>query len=228
MSSFSALENFRFFLGDIWHRQRGAFVALCLLATIAGLLEGVGISTAAPLLASMGVEGGKSGPIYELTGTIIGVVGLDPSPMGFGLLLVGLVFLATLFGLTQAWVAVRLQTNYVLSWQDDLMRSYQNSHWSFIRSQSTGDLVGSVVTETGRLGGAYYQSVLLITVGIHLIIYLTIGFLLSPAICLIVLAGGITLFLVARPLLKRASVFGARITKATLHLQTLLKSNYPH
>ena len=82
----------------------------------------------------------------------MGVIGLDPSPMGFGLLLVGLVFLAALFGLTQAWVAVRLQTNYVLSWQDDLMRSYQNSHWSFIRGQSTGDLVGSVVTETGRLG----------------------------------------------------------------------------
>ena len=201
-------------------------MTLCLLATIAGLLEGIGISTAAPLLASMGVEGGKSGPIHELTGTIMGVIGLDPSPMGFGLLLVGLVFLAALFGLTQAWVAVRLQTNYVLSWQDDLMRSYQNSHWSFIRGQSTGDLVGSVVTETGRLGGAYYQSVLLITVGIHLIIYLTIGFLLSPAICLIVLAGGITLFLVARPLLRRASVFGARITKATLNLQTLLSDRF--
>ena len=226
MSAFSALENFRPFLGDIWRRQRGAFLALCLLATIAGLLEGIGISTAAPLLASMGVEGGKSGPIHELTGTIMGVIGFDPSPMGFGLLLVGLVFLATLFGLTQAWVAVRLQTNYVLSWQDDLMRSYQNSHWSYIRGQYTGDLVGSVVTETGRLGGAYYQSVLLITVGIHLIIYLTIGFLLSPAICLIVLAGGIILFLVARPLLKRASVFGARITKATLHLQTLLSDQF--
>ena len=201
-------------------------MALCLLATIAGFLEGIGISTAAPLLASMGVEGGKSGPIVELTGTIMGVIGLDPSPMGFGLLLVGLVFLAALFGLTQAWVAVRLQTNYVLSWQDDLMRSYQNSHWSFIRNQSTGDLVGSIVTETGRLGGAYYQSVLLITVGIHLIIYLTIGFLLSPAICLIVLAGGITLFLIARPLLRRASVFGTRITKATLHLQTLLSDRF--
>ena len=201
-------------------------MTLCLLATIAGLLEGIGISTAAPLLASMGVEGGKSGPIHELTGTIMGVIGLDPSPMGFGLLLVGLVFLAALFGLTQAWVAVRLQTNYVLSWQDDLMRSYQNSHWSFIRGQYTGDLVGSVVTETGRLGGAYYQSVLLITVGIHLIIYLTIGFLLSPAICLIVLAGGITLFLIARPLLRRASVFGARITKATLNLQTLLSDRF--
>ena len=201
-------------------------MALCLLATIAGLLEGIGISTAAPLLASMGVEGGKSGLIHELTGTIMGVIGLDPSPMGFGLLLVGLVFLAALFGLSQGWVAVRLQTNYVLSWQDDLMRSYQNSHWSFIRGQSTGDLVGSVVTETGRLGGAYYQSVLLITVGIHLIIYLTIGFLLSPAICLIVLAGGITLFLIAKPLLRRASVYGARITKATLNLQTLLSDRF--
>jgi ATP-binding cassette subfamily C protein len=201
-------------------------VLLCLLSAIAGLLEGLGISTAAPMLASMGVEGDKSGPISEVTGTIMGVIGLDSSPIGFGFLLVGLVLLATLFGLVQAWVAVRLQTNYVLSWQDDLMRSYQNSHWSYIRSQSTGDLVGSIVTETGRLGGAYYQSVLLITVGIHLIIYLTIGFLLSPAICLIVLGGGITLFLIARPLLKRASVFGARITKVTLNLQTLLSDQF--
>ena len=225
MSTVSS-AGFVTFLSDIWRKQRGSFVLLCSLSVMAGLLEGLGISTAAPLLGSMGVEGGKSGPIHELTGTIMGVIGLDPSPMGFGLLLVGLVFLAALFGLTQAWVAVRLQTNYVLSWQDDLMRSYQNSHWSFIRSQSTGDLVGSIVTETGRLGGAYYQSVLLITVGIHLIIYLTIGFLLSPAICLIVLAGGITLFLIARPLLRRASVFGARITKATLNLQTLLSDQF--
>jgi len=201
-------------------------VLLCLLATIAGLLEGLGISTAAPLLASMGVEGEKSGPIAELTGSLMGVFGLDSSPMGFGLLLVGLVLLATLLGLVQAWVAVRLQTNYVLNWQDDLMRSYQNSHWSFIRDQSTGDLVGSIVTETGRLGGAYYQSVLLITVGIHLIIYLTIGFLMSPVICLIVLAGGTLLFLIARPLLRRASVFGSRITKATLNLQTVLSDQF--
>ena len=226
MAVFSALENFRPFLGDIWQRQRGAFVLLCLLATIAGFLEGLGISTAAPLLASMGVEGGGSGPIAELTGRIMGALGLDSGPMGFGLLLVVLVLLATLFGLVQAWVAVRLQTNYVLNWQDDLMRSYLNSHWSFIRDQSSGDLVGSIVTETGRLGGAYYQSVLLITVGIHLIIYLTIGFLLSPAICLIVLAGGMALFFIARPLLKRASVFGARITKATLNLQTLLSDQF--
>ena len=213
-------------LADIWRKQRGGFLFLCLLSAIAGLLEGLGITAAAPLLASMGVEGENVGPITVLTETIMAVLGLDSSPIGFGLLLLGLVFLATLFGLTQAWVAVRLQTNYVLSWQDDLMRSYQNSHWSFIRGQSTGDLVGSIVTETGRLGGAYYQSVLLITVGIHLIIYLTIGFLLSPAICLIVLAGGITLFLIARPLLRRASVFGARITKATLNLQTLLSDQF--
>ena len=221
-----SLVGFGTFLSDIWRKQRGSFVLLCLLSAIAGVLEGLGISTAAPLLASMGVEGENIGPIAELTGTIMGVLGLDSSPIGFGLLLVGLVFLATLFGLTQAWVAVRLQTNYVLSWQDDLMCSYLSSHWSFIRDQSTGDLVGSIVTETGRLGGAYYQSVLLITVGIHLMIYLTIGFLLSPAICLIVLAGGITLFLIAKPLLRRASVFGARITKATLNLQTLLSDQF--
>ncbi len=116
MSIFSALENFRPFLGDIWQRQRGAFVLLCLLATIAGYLEGLGISVAAPLLASMGVEGGGSGPIAELTGGIMGALGMDSSPMGFGLLLVVLVLLATLFGLVQAWIAVRLQTNYVLNW----------------------------------------------------------------------------------------------------------------
>ena len=146
------LKDYRALLCDIWRKQRASFVLLCLLSAIAGLLEGLGISTAAPLLASMGVEGDKSGPISGVTGTIMGVIGLDSSPIGFGFLLVGLVFLSTLFGLVQAWVAVRLQTNYVLSWRDDLMRSYQNSHWSFIRGQSTGDLVGSVVTETGRLG----------------------------------------------------------------------------
>ena len=72
-------------------------MALCLLATIAGLLEGIGISTAAPLLASMGVEGGKSGPIHELTGTIMGVIDLI-QPDGFRLVTGGACFLATYSG----------------------------------------------------------------------------------------------------------------------------------
>lgn len=219
-------SDFGALFGDIWRRQRGAFVLLCLLSAIAGFLEGLGISIAAPLLASMGVEGGKSGPIFELTATIMTVLGLNPDPIGFGMLLVGLVLIATLFGLIQAWIAVRLQTNYVLDWQDDLMRSYAGSHWSFLRGKPKGDLVGSVVTEMSRLSWAYLQVVMLITVGIHLIIYLTIGFLLSPAICLIILAGGIILFLIAKPLLKRASGFGARITQATLNLQTLLSDQF--
>ena len=105
------------------------------------------------------------------------------------------------------------------------MRSYQNSHWSFIRSQSTGDLVGSVVTETGRLGGAYYQSVLLITVGIHLIIYLTIGFLFRPLSALLFWLE-VWLYFSLQGLFKRASVYGARITKATLNLQTLLSDQF--
>ena len=222
----NSFSKIRPLISDIWHRQRGAFALLCLLSAIAGLLEGIGISIVAPLLASMGVEGEKSSPVFALMSRITDMLGLDSGPMDFGLLMIGFVLLSSLFGLIQAWVAVRLQTNYVLKWQDELMRSYLNSHWSFIRSQSTGDLVGSIVTETGRLGGAYYQSVLLITTGIHLIIYLSIGFLLSPAICLIVLAGGIILFLIARPLLRRASSFGARITEATLNLQTLLSDQF--
>ena len=183
MKEFSA--TFAALLRDICCKQGGALIALPAFSYW-GIARRPGHSW--PLLFwPVWVLRGAPGPIAELTGSIMGVLGLDSGPIGFGLLLVGLVLLATLMGLIQARIAVKLQTNYVLAWQDDLMRSYLNSHWSFVRGQSTGNLVGSIITETGRLGGAYYQSVLLITVGIHLIIYLTIGFLLSSAICLIVL-----------------------------------------
>ena len=219
------LRAFRRLFADIWSVFGFRYaVYLCLLA-ITGLLEGMTIAGVVPLLSAIGIGEGGAGAGGVVSRTVLGFlgwlgVGTSVSSIA-GLILVSL-FLSTTFFLAQAYMGVSLQTGYVSRWQKRLLTGIFSAKWGLFLKTRNGDLINSVVTETQRLGGAFYQTGLLLTGVLHSLIYMALAAALSGLTTLGVIAGGALLFLITRPLIHRAYRIGAGISHENAELQVKL------
>lgn len=200
------------------------FLYLVLLA-FCGLLEGLTIASVVPLLTAIGIGeqgGGTAGLITQMVTELTGWLGFGMSVPGIALLMLLMLSISTLFFLAQAYVGISLQTGYVSYWQKRLLSSIFSAKWGLFLKERNGDLINSVVTETQRLGGAFYQLGLLLTGLFHACIYSVVALLLSPSATCLVIAGGLLLFLITRPLVKRAHRLGLGISHENAELQVRL------
>jgi ATP-binding cassette subfamily C protein len=213
---------FRRLFSDIWSVVGTRYALyLCLLA-LTGLLEGLTLASVVPLLAAIGIGEGGSGVGGVVSRTVLGLLGW----LGFGvsvpaiaaLILVSLFFSTVVF-LAQAYMGISLQTTYVSRWQRRLLNGIFAAKWGLFLKTRNGDLINSVVTETQRLGGAFYQTGLLLTGLLHSAIYMALAAMLSGLTTLGVIAGGAFLFLITRPLIQRAYRIGAGISHENAELQ---------
>lgn len=225
MSRISIQAGFAQVLKDIWSVLGYRYVLFLLLLTITGLVEGLSLASVVPLLSAIGV--GSNGPtapqgaLGEIAVRVVSGLGMAPTVGAISVFVLAALASSTLLFLLQAYVGARLQTNYVYVWQRRLAASIFDANWSFFVKQRQGDLVNALVTEAPRLGGAFYQTGLMITGVVHGAIYLAIAALLSGPTTFIVLIGGALLFLVSRPLITRAYATGASISSDSADLQSI-------
>lgn len=213
---------FRRLFSDIWSVIGTRYALyLCLLA-LTGLLEGMTLASVVPLLAAIGIGEGGSGVGGVVSRTVLGVLGW----LGFGVsvpaiaaLILACLFFSTVVFLAQAYMGISLQTSYVSRWQKRLLNGIFRAKWGLFLKTRNGDLINSVVTETQRLGGAFYQTGLLLTGLLHSAIYMALAAMLSGLTTLGVIAGGAFLFLITRPLIQRAYRIGAGISHENAELQ---------
>lgn len=210
---------------DIWSVVGSRYALYLGLLALTGLLEGLTLASVVPLLAAIGIGEGESGAGGVVSRTVLDLLGW----LGFGvsvpaiaaLILVSL-FLSTIVFLAQAYTGISLQTSYVSRWQQRLLGGIFAAKWGLFLKTRNGDLINSVVTETQRLGGAFYQAGLLLTGLLHSAIYMILAAMLSGLTTLGVLAGGAFLFLVTRPLIQRAYRIGLGISHENAELQVKL------
>ena len=218
-------KAFRNLFADIWSVFGTRYAAyLCLLA-ITGLLEGLTIASVVPLLGAIGIGEGGAGAGGVISQSVLGLLtwlGVGVSVPAIAALILVSLSLSTVFFLAQAYMGVSLQTAYVSSWQRRLLKSIFSAKWGLFLKTRNGDLINSVVTETQRLGGAFYQTGLLLTGLLHSAIYMSLAAMLSGLTTLGVVAGGAFLFLVTRPLIHRAYRVGAGISHENAELQVKL------
>ena len=216
-------KAFRNLFADIWSVFGSRYaVYLCLLA-ITGLLEGLTIASVVPLLGAIGIgEGSAGGVISQTVLSLLTWLGVGVSVPAIAALILVSLSLSTVFFLAQAYMGVSLQTAYVSHWQRRLLKSIFSAKWGLFLKTRNGDLINSVVTETQRLGGAFYQTGLLLTGLLHSVIYMGLAAMLSGLTTLGVIAGGAFLFLVTRPLIHRAYRVGAGISHENAELQVKL------
>jgi ATP-binding cassette subfamily C protein len=195
-------------------------LSICLVV-ITGLFEGLTIAAAVPLLEAIGLGESASGSVVSQTGLIASLgIGLSTSTIAV-LILVSLL-LTTIFFLLQAYVGISLQTAYVVHWQKRLLNGIFSARWGLFLKIRNGDLINSVVTETQRLGGAFYQTGLLLTGLLHGVIYMGLAAMMSGLTTLGVIAGGAFLFMVTRPVIHRAFRVGTGIGHENAELQVKL------
>lgn len=219
------IQALRRLFADIWSVVGSRYgLYLCLLA-LTGLMEGMTLASVVPLLAAIGIGEGGSGVGGVVSQTVLGLLswlGLGVSVPAIAGVILGSLFLSTVFFLAQAYVGISLQTSYVSQWQKRLLSGIFAAKWGLFLKTRNGDLINSVVTETQRLGGAFYQTGLLLTGLLHSAIYMALAAMLSGLTTLGVIAGGAFLFLVTRPLIQRAYRIGFGISHENAELQVKL------
>lgn len=216
------IPAFRRLFSDIWSVVGTRYALyLCLLA-LTGLLEGLTLASVVPLLAAIGIGEGGSGVGGVVSRTVLGLLdwlGFGVSVPAIAALILTSLFFSTVVFLAQAYMGISLQTTYVSRWQKRLLSGIFAAKWGLFLKTRNGDLINSVVTETQRLGGAFYQTGLLLTGLLHTAIYMALAAMLSGLTTLGVIAGGAFLFLVTRPLIQRAYRIGAGISHENAELQ---------
>ena len=209
--------------GDVVAVVGRRYLLFLTLMTITGLMEAVTLASVVPLLASLGVGTGVNtgGTLTRGALLVLARAGVAPGPFSLGAAVVAALLASTLLFLLQAYEGARLQTLYVCRWQQRLARAIFHARWSYLRSRRGGDLVNAMVTETQRLGGAFYQLGLVLTGIVHSVLFLAMAAMLSGATTALLVGGAAALFAATRPLVKRAYQLGEGITRENATLQSL-------
>lgn len=199
------------------------------LMVLSGVLEGLAVTAALPLLSQLGGEAGQGGQGGHLGG--VGIVaalaqiplalGLPEGPVGVGILMVVLVAASAVAYLAMARLAASLQASYVLGWQTSVFSAALAAGPAFLDARRGGDVVAAIVAEVNRVGGAFYHGCLVLAAFVNLLIYVGLALLVSPATSFAVMALGAVLFLATRPFMRRAFGYGAAITRAQGDIQSL-------
>ncbi len=214
------LSAVRFLVADTW-RQFGLRVPLLVvLIILSGLFEGLAIAIALPLLVALGPSGASTG-FAAYVAAIPQALGLPEGPMGIGLTMFALLFASGVAFLLQARTAAALQVTYTTGWQQRLFAAILRAQPSFVGERRAGDIVNSLVSDVGRVGGAFYNACFVLAAIVSLVIHLGLALLISPVVTLGILVCGTLMVAATRPYLRRTYSVGEQISAAAADVQSI-------
>ena len=197
------------------------------LMVISGILEGLAVASALPLLNLLNNRSDIVSNV-DSSFSIVSILAIGPSflglpdgPIGIGLFMALLVCGSAIFYLFMARLSASLQVTYVLNWQTQIFKSSLSAGPLFLEKYRSGDVVASIVTEVSRVGGAFYHGSIFLASALNVLIYVGITLLISPNASISIIIAGLFLFLVTRPLMNRAFGYGKLITNAQSAIQIL-------
>lgn len=207
-------------IADIWHIYRWRLIVLVLLTALVGFTEGVGTALLFPLLTSIGVVGSSSDNVaVELLNGIEGVTGPLSEPSHILAILACVLIGQGLLFILQSWWIASLQRHYTAHWQVKLFSACIRAEWEFLVSRKSGDLVNTIITETGRLAAAFTTLAQLLTGILVAIIYCGLAFAVSwhSTLALLILAA--LLALMVSRFLRTSHRIGSSIGQENARLQ---------
>jgi len=208
---------------------RTALVLVALL--LAGLVEGIGLSTMLPLLSiaadSAGQEGGGSlaqaateqGGVGATVVDLMGSLGISPTIGSLLLVVLAGVFLKSLLVLFAhkhvGYTVARVATDLRLA----LVRALLATRWDYYMRQSVGSLANAVATEAYRASQAYLYGARVAALAIQSAVYVAIAFTVSwPATVISLTAGAVLLYILSYlvQMSRRAGNRQTRVLKSLL------------
>ncbi len=194
-----------------------------LLLLLAGLAEGIGVTTLLPLVSIAGNDAAaQSSPASKLVVETLERVGLSSTLETLVLLVVAGISLRAALGIlamrqvgyAAAEVATQLRTKLI----DGLLRV----RWSYFTRQPVGRIANAVSFEATRSAQAYVTAVQFLTIAIQCLAYLAVALLLSWKLALFAIGIGGFIALVLSSMVRKARKAGRRQTKRTNELVTHL------
>jgi ATP-binding cassette subfamily C protein len=211
------------------HPRRTLATFLCLV--LAGLADGVGVSSVLPLMRlampaaadAAGVPGG--GAVTGLEHRVVAAlhaVGLEPTAGAlFVLVLIGLVLKALLLLIAYRQVGYAVAQT-ATSLRLDLIRALLATRWEYYVHQPIGVVANSVSIEAQQAADAYLRSTLICAAVVQSVVYIAVGCMVSWQMTLGAIAGGALIGIALSRLIRTARRAGKRQTKLSRLLITRL------
>ena len=194
---------------------------LVLLTFLNAMFDGATVAILLPLLKAVGgtVAAGDD-RISHAMEWLLALVGLPATAPMIAAVGVILIIMGAVIFLIQAYLAARLQTDYVGHWQKTLFSSYFNSEYLFFRNRRAGDLIAAAITEPVRLGGAFYQANLILSSLLFIGVQIAVALVIAPMVVGLLFAAGVFLFAVSVGLVRRGLLIGEEMTLVNADLQS--------
>jgi len=205
-------------------------VTTLLVMLFAGIAEGFGLSMLLPLLGIAmdlpGVSGGTPSPsqsaLERAISGFLETLGVTPTinlllfVFAFSVMLKAAVVL--LANKRVGYMVARLATDLRLA----LIRALFATRWEYYVRQPIGRFTNAVATEASRAADAYLQGILVMTFGMHAVVYGVLALMLDWKVTLLTLIAGIIILSALRRLVTKAKKAGKRQTKLLKYLLSLL------
>jgi ATP-binding cassette subfamily C protein len=205
-------------------------VTALLVMLFAGIAEGFGLSMLLPLMGIAmdlpGASGGRSSPsqsaLERAISGFLETLGVTPTinlllfVFAFSVMLKAAVVL--LAHKRVGYMVARLATDLRLA----LIRALFATRWEYYVRQPIGRFTNAVATEASRAADAYLHGILVMTYGMHAVVYGVLALMLDWKVTLLTLIAGIIILSALRRLVTKAKKAGKRQTKLLKYLLSLL------
>lgn len=206
---------------DIWEKFRSKSFLWIFLMICNALSEGIVLALILPLLHLVGIgKSQESNPLALKIRAVFDNLGLGFDIHTFLLLIISISVLQAILFLSQSWLGARMQNQYVAIWRESLFSNYMQARWPFFVSQKSGHLMNTLIGETMRLGGAFYDLAQLISGIMVSLVYIILSFYASMQITLLILGFVVLIGILARRMVVKGYQIGKDISIITGDLQS--------
>lgn len=176
-----------------------AFLDIVVLATIALMVEIVGIQTGESVQSGVG-----------WLRKIFGYVGIEPTVWTAFAFASSVALTRAVLVYTHSWMSGRLRGQYEAQLKIDTFDALINSSWSHLLSQRSGDLVNTITVECRRAGLTYFSFILALAAALNVLTYVVIAIVVMWQAALGAVLFVAVSLLAFRILIRRAHIFGKR------------------
>ena len=197
---------------------------LCVLGflVLAGLCEGLGLTTMLPILAYATGTAEGSSPVFKVVDYVFQTLGLSPSLGPLLVMLVAAIFAKVVFSMIAMTYVGYAVAGVATGLRQRLVRQLLAVRWGFLNEQSIGRVANAVSDESARSGTAYMTAANFLRSVIETIGYSVIALLVSWKLAIAALFIGCCVALSLFVFVQMARRAGQQQTQRTAQLVTYL------
>lgn len=208
------------YVKELFSFTRCKFIVNISLLVVLGMLDGIGILMLLPFLSISGIipPAATAGTGSLWLAQFFNNLGTSVSLPVILLSYTGIIFLHSWLRRYQSNINMQIQQSFYTFLSVRLFRSLAYSKWSFLITKKKSDITHLITSELARVSYGTQYFLQLAAIVILSAIHITLAFLLSPQLTLLVVTGGMLLFYLMQTFVKKSKTTGLSISNHTRDL----------